>query len=33
MKLSFLGAVREVIGLCFLVEVFNLRFLVDCGMA
>ncbi len=33
MKLSFLGAAREVTGSCFLVEVLNLRFLVDCGMA
>lgn len=32
MKLSFLGAAREVTGSCFLVEALNLRFLVDCGM-
>jgi len=33
MKLSFLGAAREVTGSCFLVEAANARFLVDCGMA
>ncbi len=32
MKLSFLGAAREVTGSCFLVEAPGLRFLVDCGM-
>ncbi len=32
MKLSFLGAAREVTGSCFLVEAANVRFLVDCGM-
>ncbi len=32
MKLSFLGAAREVTGSCFLVEAVNTRFLVDCGM-
>ncbi|MHA3902453.1 MBL fold metallo-hydrolase RNA specificity domain-containing protein [Castellaniella sp. WN] len=32
MKLSFLGAAREVTGSCFLVETENTRFLVDCGM-
>ncbi len=32
MKLSFLGAAREVTGSCFLVETANTRFLVDCGM-
>ncbi|TAN25195.1 MAG: MBL fold metallo-hydrolase [Castellaniella sp.] len=32
MKLSFLGAAREVTGSCFLVETADLRFLVDCGM-
>lgn len=32
MKLSFLGAAREVTGSCFLVEAANARFLVDCGM-
>jgi len=32
MKLSFLGAAREVTGSCFLVEALNVRFLVDCGM-
>ncbi len=32
MKLSFLGAAREVTGSCFLVEALDSRFLVDCGM-
>lgn len=32
MKLSFLGAAREVTGSCFLVETADTRFLVDCGM-
>ncbi|OJZ17090.1 MAG: MBL fold hydrolase [Thiobacillus sp. 65-29] len=32
MKLSFLGAAREVTGSCFLVETEQARFLVDCGM-
>ena len=32
MKLSFLGAAREVTGSCFLVEAADVRFLVDCGM-
>ncbi|MCS6996390.1 MAG: MBL fold metallo-hydrolase [Casimicrobiaceae bacterium] len=32
MKLSFLGAAREVTGSCFLVETERCRFLVDCGM-
>lgn len=32
MKLSFLGAAREVTGSCFLVETANTRFLIDCGM-
>lgn len=32
MKLSFLGAAREVTGSCFLVEAANARFLVECGM-
>jgi len=32
MRLSFLGAAREVTGSCYLVEAHNLRFLVDCGM-
>lgn len=32
MKLNFLGAAREVTGSCFLVDVKNTRFLVDCGM-
>lgn len=32
MRLSFLGAAREVTGSCFLVEASGARFLVDCGM-
>lgn len=32
MKLTFLGAAREVTGSCYLVETGTLRFLVDCGM-
>ena len=32
MKLTFLGASRQVTGSCFLVESEKLRFLVDCGM-
>lgn len=32
MKLSFLGAAREVTGSCFLVETADVRFLLDCGM-
>jgi len=32
MKLSFLGAAREVTGSCHLVEAEGLRFLVDCGL-
>lgn len=32
MKLSFLGAAREVTGSCFLVESANARLLVECGM-
>jgi len=32
MKLSFLGAAREVTGSCCLVEAAHARFLVDCGM-
>ncbi len=32
MKLTFLGASRQVTGSCFLVESAHLRFLVDCGM-
>jgi metallo-beta-lactamase family protein len=32
MKLTFLGASRQVTGSCFLVESDSLRFIVDCGM-
>ncbi len=32
MRLSFLGAAREVTGSCILVEAADTRFLVDCGM-
>ncbi|MBV6271899.1 MBL fold metallo-hydrolase [Alcaligenaceae bacterium CGII-47] len=32
MKISFLGAAREVTGSCFLIQLANTRFLVDCGM-
>ena len=32
MKLTFLGAAREVTGSCTLVETGGHRFLVDCGM-
>ncbi len=32
MKLTFLGAAREVTGSCFLIEVSDKRILVDCGM-
>jgi len=32
MKLTFLGAARNVTGSCYLVETGGLRFLVDCGM-
>lgn len=32
MKLTFLGAAREVTGSCYLVETDQCRFLVDCGM-
>lgn len=32
MKLTFLGAAREVTGSCYLIETDEVRFLVDCGM-
>lgn len=32
MKITFLGAAREVTGSCYLVETGSVRFLVDCGM-
>lgn len=32
MKMTFLGAAREVTGSCFLVETGTVRFLVECGM-
>ena len=32
MKISFLGAAREVTGSCYLVETASTRFLVDCGL-
>lgn len=32
MKLTVLGAAREVTGSCYLVETTSMRFLVDCGM-
>ena len=32
MKISFLGAAKTVTGSCFIVEVGNVRFAVDCGM-
>jgi metallo-beta-lactamase family protein len=32
MKLTFLGAAREVTGSCYLLETGKVRFLVDCGM-
>ncbi|MFZ5574616.1 MAG: MBL fold metallo-hydrolase RNA specificity domain-containing protein [Pseudomonadota bacterium] len=32
MKLTFLGAAREVTGSCYLVEADGVRFLVDCGL-
>ena len=32
MKLSFLGAAREVTGSCYRVETEHCNFLIDCGM-
>lgn len=32
MKITFLGAAREVTGSCYLIQVANTRFLVECGM-
>ena len=32
MHLTFLGAAREVTGSCYLVELDDCRFLIDCGM-
>ena len=32
MKITFMGAAREVTGSCYLVETGSVRFLVDCGM-
>ncbi len=32
MKITFVGAAREVTGSCYLVETSQVRFLVDCGM-
>lgn len=32
MKITFLGAAREVTGSCYLIQTANTRFLVDCGM-
>jgi metallo-beta-lactamase family protein len=32
MRITFIGAAREVTGSCFLVETDGVRFLVDCGM-
>src|SRR5688500_16819708 len=32
MQLTFLGAAGEVTGSCYLVEVSQVRFLVDCGL-
>jgi metallo-beta-lactamase family protein len=32
MRITFLGAAREVTGSCYLVETQRVSFLVDCGM-
>ncbi len=32
MKVTFLGAAREVTGSCYLIETETARFMVDCGM-
>ena len=32
MRITFIGAAREVTGSCFLIEASGVRFLVDCGM-